>query len=97
MSENDGVMMKGDRIVIPATLRSEMLARVHDSHLGIEKCRRRARDIMFWPQMNEQINEMISKCDICQEYQSSYSKEPMMESSLSLGTKRLFIGGRLLL
>ena len=82
MSEIDGVVMKGDRIVIPATLRSEMLARVHDSHLGIEKCRRRARDIIFWPQMNRQIDEMISKCDICQEYQSSNPKEPMVESSL---------------
>jgi hypothetical protein len=50
MSENDGVVLKGDRIFIPATLRSEMLARIHDSHLGIEKCRRRARDILFWPQ-----------------------------------------------
>jgi hypothetical protein len=38
MSEKDGVVMKGDRIVIPATLRSEMLAQVHDSNLGIEKC-----------------------------------------------------------
>ena len=82
MSEIDGVVMKGDLIVIPATLRSEMLARVHDSHLGIEKCRRRARDIIFWPQMNRQIDEMISKCDICQEYQSSNPKEPMVESPL---------------
>ena len=82
MSEIDGVVMKGDRIVIPATLRSEMLARVHDNHLGIEKCRRRARDIIFWPQMNRQIDEMISKCDVCQEYQSSNPKEPMVESPL---------------
>ena len=77
MSEINGVVMKGDRIVIPATLRSEMLAQVHDSHLGIEKCRRRARDIIFWLQMNRKIDEMISKCDICQEYQSSNPKEPM--------------------
>jgi hypothetical protein len=48
MSEIEGVIMKGDRIVIPTVLRSEMLAQVHDSHMGIEKCRRRARDIIFW-------------------------------------------------
>ena len=40
------------------------------------------RDIMFWPQMNKQIDEMISKCDICQKYQSSNPKEPMVESPL---------------
>ncbi|XP_028418183.1 uncharacterized protein K02A2.6-like [Dendronephthya gigantea] len=32
--------------------------------------------------MNEQISDLISKCDICQEYQSSNPKEPMMESPL---------------
>ena len=82
MSENDGVIMKGDGIVIPSTLRSDMLARIHDSHLGIEKCRRKARDIIFWPKMNEQINDLISKCDICQEFQSSNPKEPMLKSPL---------------
>jgi hypothetical protein len=82
MSEIEGVIMKGDRIVIPTVLRSEMLARVHDSQMGIEKCRRRARDIIFWPKMNEQINDLISKCDICQEHQSSNPKEPMIESPL---------------
>jgi hypothetical protein len=32
--------------------------------------------------MNEQINDLISKCDICQEHQSSNPKEPMIESPL---------------
>ncbi|CAB4036001.1 Hypothetical predicted protein [Paramuricea clavata] len=82
MSEIEGVIMKGDRIVIPIVLLSEMLARVHDSHMGIEKCRGRGRDIIFWPNMNEQINDLISKCDICQEHLSSNPKEPMIESPL---------------
>ena len=60
MSEIDGVIMKGDGIVIPTTLRSEMLVRIHDSHMGIEKCRRRARNVIFWPRTNEQISDLIS-------------------------------------
>ncbi|CAB3999682.1 retrotransposon-like family member retr-1, partial [Paramuricea clavata] len=82
MSEIEGVIMKGDRIVTPTVLRSEMLARVHDSHIGIEKCRGRARYIIFWPKMNEQINDLISKCNICQEHQSSNPKESLIESPL---------------
>jgi transposase InsO family protein len=74
MSEIEGVIMKGDRIVIQTVLRSEMLARVHDSHMGIEKCRRRERDIIFWS---------FSKCDICQEHQSSNPKETIIESPLT--------------
>ena len=82
ISEVHGVIMKGDRIIIPTALRGEMLLRIHESHMGIEKCRRRARDVIFWPRMNEQISDLISKCDICQEFQSSNQKEPMMESPL---------------
>jgi len=36
-----GIIFKGEKIVIPTSLRSNMLSRVHASHLGIEKALRR--------------------------------------------------------
>ena len=37
------VLLKGDRIIVPTTLRNEMRQKIHHSHLGIEKCKARAR------------------------------------------------------
>ena len=39
----NGVLYKGERLIVPAAMRGEMLKRIHESHLGIESCRRRAR------------------------------------------------------
>ena len=46
------------------------------TYIGITKCKERARSVVFWPGMNRTIEEMISKCDTCQEYQASNPKEP---------------------
>ncbi|CAB4034557.1 Hypothetical predicted protein, partial [Paramuricea clavata] len=63
-------------------MRGKMLERIHESHMGIEKSKRRARDIMFWPRMNEQIEAVVSKCQTCQEYQMSNPKEPMVQGTI---------------
>ena len=82
LSEVDGILLKQDKIIIPPNLRVKMLEKIHQSHFGMEKCKRRARDIMFWPRMNEQIETVVSKCDTCQEYQMSNPKEPMVQAPI---------------
>ena len=42
---------KDDMIVIPQALRSRMLKKIHNSHLGMEGCIRRAKESLFWPGM----------------------------------------------
>ena len=49
----DGLMFKGNCIVVPSSMRKEILNKIHDSHLGIEKCRRRARAVVYWPGMRD--------------------------------------------
>ena len=48
-----------------------MLEKIHSSHLGIVKCKQRARDVLFWPQMGNDIEQVVSKCRICLECQLS--------------------------
>jgi len=49
LSEAQGIILKGDKIVIPVSLRKEMLEKIHTSHLGVVECKQRARDVLFWP------------------------------------------------
>ena len=48
LSEMNGMLMRGDRIVIPAAMRKEILDRLHDGHLGLEKTKALARRSLFW-------------------------------------------------
>ena len=73
----DGVILKGQRVVVPAILKAEMLQLIHEGHLGIEKCKRRARDILYWPNMNQDVYDTVSQCDVCQEYRYAQPQQPL--------------------
>ena len=47
----NGVIFKGDRVVIPLEMRDELKRKLHSSHLGIQACQRRAREAFYWPGM----------------------------------------------
>ncbi len=78
----DGLLLKADRLIVPSSLRRDMLTQIHRSHLGIEKCRQRARDVLFWPGMNGEISDMVSKCPICLENRSAQQKEPLLQHEM---------------
>ena len=42
-----GLIVKGQRIIIPTEMRREMLNIIHNGHFGVDKCMRRARDTMY--------------------------------------------------
>ena len=54
ISKIHGILLKNERIIIPNSLRTEMLKKIHAGHMGIEKSKKRARDILYWPGMNGQ-------------------------------------------
>ena len=58
----DGMVFKGDRIIIPSSMRHRMLQKLHEGHLGTDKCQMRDRTVMYWPNINDEIAEMVAKC-----------------------------------
>lgn len=55
----DGLLLKGTRLVIPSTLRNDVLAKLHEGHQGIVKCKARARQSVWWPGLSQQVSEMV--------------------------------------
>ena len=39
ISVNKGILMKGDRLIIPMEMRADILSKLHGAHQGITKCR----------------------------------------------------------
>ena len=79
LTVQDSLVFKGPLIVIPNTLRKEMIELVHSTHIGTEGCLRRARDIMYWPRMSMQLKDYVSKCDVCMAHRPQQSKEPIQQ------------------
>ena len=81
LSNLDGII-KGEKILVPASLRPEMIQKIHSSHLGIERTKQRAREILFWPGMATQIYNAIAACSICAPTRPSNPKQPLMPSAV---------------
>jgi len=76
----ENIIFKDDRAVIPKSMRKFMLKEVHKSHLGIVKCKKLARDLIFWPGMTSEIADVVSKCETCNSYCRSQNPREQMLS-----------------
>lgn len=79
----NGMLLYDDRIVIPVSMKSEILKRVHDDgHLSLNKCRKRVQQSVWWPGISQHLSEYIDKCNFCQTYRKQNRSEPMKFSKL---------------
>ncbi len=78
----EDLVFKGNKLVIPDSMRNEMLAKLHESHLGMEKCKSRARSIMYWPGISQDIEDTVAKCATCAKYKKRNQREPLQPHSV---------------
>ena len=71
LSIESGLITCGNRIIVSKEMTPEMLQYIHEGHQGKERCLLRARNTFFWPKMTYDIQQLIEKCIICQEYGKS--------------------------
>lgn len=76
--ENDGILFYNEKIMIPESMKREMLALLHESHFGMNKTKSRARSTVYWKNLNEDIENMILNCRICEELSKNNVKEPLI-------------------
>jgi transposase InsO family protein len=78
MTVQDGIVLRGQRIVIPTSLRSTMKLKCHAGHLGINSTLRRARDALFWPGMSHDLREYVETCGVCASMPVRLTPEPVI-------------------
>ena len=82
ISESDGLLFVGHKLLVPTSMRRKMLECIHESHQGIVKCKSRARSVLYWPGMSQQIEDLVARCEICEKYQPANAKQPMLPHDL---------------
>ena len=83
LAVSDGVIYRGMKIVVPPSMGPAMLALIHGTHLGIVKCKQRAREALYWPGMSAQIEDKVKDSTMCHNYAPAQQKQPLMPSPVS--------------
>ena len=76
LSEYNGVIYMGDRVVVPVELRASILETLHAAHQGTTSMRLRAERNLFWPNMARDIANKRMSCNSCDGTAPSQSPEP---------------------
>ena len=88
----DGLLLYGQRLVIPLVLRQEVMAGIHDGHFGESKCVLRARSAVYWPGCDDQIRNMVASCSICQERRHRNPTQPLYPVELPVHAFQMVSG-----
>jgi hypothetical protein len=78
LSVYQSILLMDDRLVIPKELRQRVLESLHRGHLGITKCRSKAKDTVWWPRISQDIATMVEKCPECATCRVHH-KEPIIQ------------------
>ena len=70
----DGIILKGTWIVVPHKKHQATLQLIHEGHLGLGKCKLIAKDTVYWPGLNDQLEKLILNCEPCLKYSHSKCK-----------------------
>ena len=69
-----GCLFLGARIVVPEKLRDQVLQLVHLGHFGMQRMKQLARSAVYWPHINEHIEQVCRTCTACAEQQNKPPK-----------------------
>ena len=71
------LVLRGTRIVIPQSLRKQVLHLAHEGHQGIVKMKSRLRTKVWWPKMDTDAERICKSCHGCQVVSGFCTPEPM--------------------
>ncbi|XP_030580469.1 uncharacterized protein K02A2.6-like [Archocentrus centrarchus] len=77
LSERDGCVLWGARVIIPTKGRDKILKLLHQTHTGMSKMKGLARSYVWWPGMDESIEREVQSCDECQKHHKSPPTAPL--------------------
>lgn len=75
---HNNLIFKNTALIVPNSLRRQMLQKIHYTHLGVEKCKNRVRGLLFWPFLNKELEDSIGNCATCLQFQKNHSHEPLL-------------------
>ena len=87
LSTDDGMLLKGPRLIIPGELQEEYLSHLHKGHLSASKVQENAKQHMYWTGIDADIEDYTKRCQECIK-RSQVPKEPLQPHDIPEGPWR---------
>ena len=73
----DRCVLWGTRVVVPPQGRKDVLDELHDTHPGVSRMKTLARQYIWWPNMDSEIEQLVRTCSVCQESRPAPPSSPL--------------------
>lgn len=81
MGETASPLLCGCQIVVPQSLQKKTLQRIHSGHQGITKCSLQVASSVCWPEVKQQLEDLIHNCPECSKT-SQAPGQPLVSTTL---------------
>lgn len=65
LDTDSGCLFYGNRVFIPCSIREKVLSLIHREHVGVVKCKQLARNSVWWPNIDQDIEYFVKRCQPC--------------------------------
>ncbi|KAF0288433.1 uncharacterized protein FJT64_013210 [Amphibalanus amphitrite] len=75
LSVHGQLLLRGDRLVVPAALRERVLTNAHAGHQGVVRTKQRLRERFWWPRLDRQVRDLLKSCEVCSQHDGHVRRE----------------------
>ncbi len=79
LAVEDGLIVKGECIIIPASQEQHVFFQLHEGHQGSEKTKLRAKECVFRVGITKDIDTLVKNCPTCQRFQTAQPRETLLQ------------------
>lgn len=77
LSVHQGCLLWGSRVIIPPQGRETLLEELHECHPGIVRMKALARNYLWWPGLDAEVEAKVRSCDVCQQQSKPPPNAPL--------------------
>jgi len=79
---SDGLVLRGTRICVPASLQVHTVKLAHEGHQGLNKTKRLLREKVYFPGIDDMVTSLIYQCVPCMSNTDEKPREPLIMTNL---------------